>query len=99
MNSHGGRRDGAGRKPGVPNKIGADLRAMILGALDGVGGVEYLQRQAEKSPGAFLALVGKVLPTQIAGAAPDGAIHVRYTWAKPEPPPATADEPEPTTDQ
>lgn len=27
-----------GRKPGTPNKITADLKAMILGALDEAGG-------------------------------------------------------------
>ena len=85
MNGHGGRRDGAGRKPGVPNKISVDLKAMILGALDKAGGLDYLAEQATKSPGAFLTLIGKVLPTQLQGTGEDGAIHVRYTWAKPEP--------------
>jgi hypothetical protein len=63
-----------GRKPGTPNKITTDLKAMILGALAGAGGERYLQRQAEKSPGAFLTLVGKVLPMQLEGTGPDGAI-------------------------
>ena len=40
---------------------------MILGALDGAGGKDYLQRQAEKSPGAFLTLLGKVLPSELSG--------------------------------
>ena len=40
---------------------------MILRALDGAGGVAYLQRQADESPGPFLALVGKVLPMTVAG--------------------------------
>ena len=47
---------------------------MILGALAGVGGTEYLMRQAEQSPAAFLTLVGKVLPLTIQGAGPGGAI-------------------------
>jgi len=60
---------------------------MILAALDQAGGVAYLHDRAKDTPAAFLTLIGKVLPTQIAGTAPDGAIHMRYTWAKPEPPP------------
>jgi hypothetical protein len=59
---------------------------MILGALDDAGGQAYLKRQAEQSPAAFMTLVGKVLPTQIAGTDPDGAIHMRYSWAKPDDP-------------
>jgi hypothetical protein len=58
---------GMGRKRGVPNKITHDLRQMILGALSQAGGVDYLARQAEESPAAFLALIGKVLPYQVTG--------------------------------
>jgi len=67
MAGTGGRREGAGRPKGVPNKINGDLKAMILGALAGAGGQDYLQRQAELNPGAFLTLIGKVLPMQITG--------------------------------
>ncbi len=67
MAGTGGYREGSGRKKGVPNKLNADLKAMILGALAGAGGQDYLQRQAELNPGAFMTLIGKVLPMQIAG--------------------------------
>lgn len=40
---------------------------MILGALDDAGGQKYLAAQAIENPGPFLALVGKVLPTTLAG--------------------------------
>lgn len=33
---------GPGRPKGVPNKITADVKAMILAALDKAGGAEYL---------------------------------------------------------
>lgn len=67
-----------GRKRGVPNKVTGELKEMILTALGEAGGVEYLVRQAEKSPTAFLALVGKVLPLQVTGE--NGApIHVNLT--------------------
>ena len=67
MAGKGGYIPGSGRKKGVPNKINGDLKAMILGALAGAGGQDYLQRQAELNPGAFLTLIGKVLPMQITG--------------------------------
>lgn len=56
-----------GRQPGSPNKLTGDLKAMILGALDGAGGAAYLERQAEANPAAFMTLVGKVLPLQVSG--------------------------------
>lgn len=54
-----------GRVAGTPNKITADLRDMILGALEDVGGRAYLASKAEENPGPFLALVGKCLPKEI----------------------------------
>lgn len=58
---------GPGRPKGVPNKINAALKEMILEALDESGGVSYLVKQAESNPTAFLSLVGKVLPMTVAG--------------------------------
>jgi hypothetical protein len=54
-----------GRKAGTPNKMTADIKAMILGALQAKGGQKYLERCADENPTAFLALVGKVLPLQL----------------------------------
>ena len=51
----------------MPNKVTADIKAMVLGALDRAGGEEYMLEQARNNPNAFLTLVGKVLPTQITG--------------------------------
>lgn len=56
---------GKGRKRGVPNKISGDLRAMVLGALDRVGGQAYLEEQARANPQAFLTMVGRCLPKQV----------------------------------
>lgn len=63
-----------GSRKGVPNKVTGDLKAMILQALDGAGGVEYLLACAhdDKTKGAFLSLIGKVLPMTIAGPGADG---------------------------
>jgi hypothetical protein len=77
-----------GRKAGTPNKFTADLKTMILGALDGAGGQTYLQRQAETNPVAFMTLVGKVLPLQVTGDrdAPLVVHTVSYANAEPDPP-------------
>jgi hypothetical protein len=58
---------GPGRPKGMPNKVTADLKSMILKALDDKGGADYLARQADENPTAFLTLVGKVLPMTIGG--------------------------------
>lgn len=57
-----------GRKKGTPNKVNADLRALIHGALEEAGGREYLKKQAEDNPAAFMSLLGKTLPKEITGA-------------------------------
>jgi hypothetical protein len=62
---------GMGRKKGTPNKMTAALKDMILKALNEAGGdgggVAYLTRQAEENPAAFMTLLCKVLPLQVAG--------------------------------
>lgn len=58
---------GRGRPKGSPNKVGAAIKEMVIQALENKGGVEYLERQAEANPTAFLSLVGKVLPLQLTG--------------------------------
>jgi hypothetical protein len=61
----GAGKPGPGRKAGVPNKVTKALKDMILGALDDAGGQAYLATQAKLNPGAFMTLVGKVLPSQV----------------------------------
>jgi hypothetical protein len=63
----GGARAGAGRPKGALDKGNALIREMIVEALNGVGGVQYLQTTANSHPAAFLALVGKVMPVQVEG--------------------------------
>lgn len=54
-----------GRKVGSVNKITADVKEMILEALDKAGGAKYLYEQSIDNPTAFMTLVGKVLPMQM----------------------------------
>lgn len=68
-----------GRKAGVPNRVPAALKEMILQALENKGGVEYLEKQAENEPVAFMSMLGKVLPMTVNGSL-DGKLSI--TWEK-----------------
>lgn len=77
-----------GRKKGTPNKVTGALKDMILTALEGAhpdGSIAYLRAQASANPTAFLTLVGKVLPLQVAGDPDHPLIHeVRRTIVRPQ---------------
>jgi len=82
-----GRKTG-GREKGTPNKATSALKEMILGALSDAGGQQYLVRVAAEQPAAFLTLLGKVLPTTIAGdrSAPLQAVsRIDVVLVKPQP--------------
>lgn len=64
-----------GRPKGAKNKNSMAVKDMILAALETAGGAQYLAAQAQKNPGPFMILVGKVLPMQITGAN-DGPVQV-----------------------
>jgi hypothetical protein len=63
---HGGPRAGAGRPKGSPNKVTANLKAMLLDSLDQVGGTEYLAKLAIENSSAYAGLLGKILPSVLA---------------------------------
>jgi hypothetical protein len=67
-----------GRKVGTPNKVSGKLKDAIIDAAEKAGDkggiVGYLEAQARANPGPFLALLGKVLPMQVAGD-PDAPIN------------------------
>jgi hypothetical protein len=56
-----------GRRKGTPNKLNADVKAMILGALNAAGGQKWLEHQMAANPVAFMTLIGKLLPLQVTG--------------------------------
>ena len=60
-----GRPKTGGRKKGVTNKVNAEVKELIRGALDDVGGQAYLVEQAKANPIAFMVLIGKILPKDI----------------------------------
>ncbi len=72
-----------GRAKGTPNKTTALLKDALLIAAEQAGGkagmVGYLTTQASENPAAFMSLLGKVLPLQIAGTGEDGKIVVQIS--------------------
>jgi hypothetical protein len=42
-----------------------EIRTMLLRALDEEGGVEYLRWASRNQPGAFLSLLGKLVPSEV----------------------------------
>lgn len=68
-----------GKPKGALNKNTKALKDMILGALDKCGGEKYLQQQALDNPNAFLQLIGKVLPTTLAGD-PNAPVSIQIRW-------------------
>lgn len=64
-NGHGGARAGGGRPGNAPNKIGGNIRQMILDAIETLGGENYFIALAISQPQAFAGLVGRVLPTVV----------------------------------
>jgi len=63
---------GPGRPRGMKNKTTKMLKDALLAAAAKAGGkagmIGYLAEQAEKNPGPFMSLLGKVLPLQVANA-------------------------------
>ena len=81
---HGGRRPGAGRKKGTPNKISGELKEAVLKTFKKVGGIKYLEGVARTQPQVFCKLLQKLLPTEIATA--DGPLksEIILKWITPE---------------
>lgn len=63
-----------GKPKGAVTKVTAELKDMILGALDKAGGLDYLAERAQdpRTASAFLTLVGKTLPLTVKGPGANG---------------------------
>ena len=72
---------GKGRKLGVPNKISGSMKEMILGALEQAGGQDWLAKQANENPVAFMGLLSKLLPTDMQVSATVEAVPPQGTFA------------------
>jgi len=56
------------------------IRDMVIGALEDVGGQDYLAEQARLNPSTFLMLVAKVLPLQLIGD-DEKPIAIDFSWS------------------
>lgn len=65
----------AGRRKGTPNKITTDVKRALLQAFTQLGADKYLVRQGKVNPRAFLAILGRAIPTQLTGKN-DGPIEI-----------------------
>lgn len=66
-NKKGGARPCAGRPKGVPNKIGISFKNMIENAVNKLGGEDWLVSVGVSDPKAITSLMGKCMPTVVAG--------------------------------
>jgi hypothetical protein len=79
---NGGRRPGAGRKKGVPNRLTANVKACIMAAFADAGGKDYLVKLAKTDPRTFCMLLGKILPTQVTGDENE-PVKIQFSWLEP----------------
>lgn len=62
--SHGGRREGSGRKPGTPNKMSRTVKENVIEVFTKLGGVEHMAQWATENPTQFYNIYAKLMPTQ-----------------------------------
>ena len=78
MAGKGGKRQGAGRKKGIPNKLTTDVKQAILKAFDEVGGASWLVELAGKDAKAFCTLLGKTVPVPVSvGGDPENPLQLK----------------------
>lgn len=63
--SKGGKREGAGRPAGVPNKLSSTVKENIIEVFERIGGVESMAAWASENQTQFFNLYAKLLPLQV----------------------------------
>jgi hypothetical protein len=73
ISSHGGKRDGSGRKAGTPNKISTTVKQNVISVFDEIGGVEAMATWAKDNRSEYYRIYSRLAPVsqEISGA--DGA--------------------------
>ena len=71
----GGKRDGAGRPKGVPNKLSGTAKEHIAQVFEKLGGVEQMTTWAQENQTPFYNLYAKLLPLQVSGEGGGPLIH------------------------
>ena len=87
VENRGGRREGSGRKPGVPNKLSATAKQNVIDVFQNLGGVEHMTKWAQENPNNFYNIYAKIMPTQTEIGGIDGSelpIGIGITFVKPD---------------
>jgi len=85
--NRGGKREGSGRKAGVPNKLSSTVKENVIAVFDGIGGVDHMKQWAIDNPNNFYNIYAKILPTQTEIGGIDGSelpIGIGITFVKPD---------------
>lgn len=72
ISTRGGKREGSGRKPGVPNKLSTTVKENVIAVFDAIGGIEHMKVWATDNPNNFYNIYAKILPTQTEVSGTDG---------------------------
>ena len=70
--SRGGKRPGAGRPAGVPNKLSATVKDNVIAVFDRLGGIDHMKGWAEENPTQFYNIYAKLMPLQVNGPGENG---------------------------
>lgn len=62
--NRGGKREGSGRKAGVPNKLSSTVKDNVIAVFDALGGIDHMATWASENPNNFYNIYAKILPIQ-----------------------------------
>lgn len=79
--ANGGKRVGAGRPKGVPNKLSMTVKDNVIAVFDAIGGAKTMADWAEGNQTEFFKLYSKLLPTDLNVA---GDVTINWPLAKPK---------------
>lgn len=65
ISNRGGKREGAGRPAGVPNKLSATVKDNVIQVFDDIGGLETMAGWARENKTQFYNLYAKLIPMQV----------------------------------
>ena len=75
---------GSGRKPGTTNKDTEAVRLAVMRSFDHIGAWKYLVKLSEANPVAYVSLLAKILPYELATSGGALKAEVLLRWMTPE---------------
>jgi hypothetical protein len=72
ISNRGGKREGSGRKAGVPNKISTTVKENVIAVFEELGGIKHMTEWAKENPNNYYNIYAKILPTQAEVSGTDG---------------------------